>query len=198
MLAGRTGQIINLESLGNDTGVDAKTVKRWLSALEALFIVFKLPPFFENVGKRLVKSPNYYFWEPGLLTFLLDINDASQVSRDPLVGSLFENLVVVEAIKAMTHYGQRPNLYFYRDNHKQEIDILFKRGEHMIGVEIKSSATLHQTFLKTLNKIDKTVLSLDKNFVVYSGEESRHYSSGVTAVNFKSVGEIISSNDLKH
>ncbi len=191
LLAGRTGQIINMESLGNDTGIDSKTIKHWLSVLEASFIVFKLPPFFENVGKRLVKSPKYYFWEPGLLTFLLDINDKSQIARDPLVGSLFENLVVVEAMKAMTHRGQRPNLHFYRDNHKQEIDLLFKRDNRQVGVEIKSSATLNPSFIKILNRIDEKVMPLDEKYLVYSGNVTRSYSSGVKAINFKSTFEIV-------
>ena len=180
-----------MESLGNDTGIDAKTIKHWLSVLEASFIVFKLPPFFENVGKRLVKTPKYYFWEPNLLTFLLDINKQSQISRDPLVGNLFENLVVVEAMKAMTHRGQRPNLYFYRDNHQQEIDLLFKRGDRQIGVEINSSATLQTSFIKSLNSIGEKVMPLDKKHLVYSGDETRRYSSGVMVRNFRSTFEIV-------
>ena len=191
LLAGRTGQLINMESLGNDTGIDAKTIKHWLSVLEASFIIFKLPPFFENIGKRLVKSPKYYFWEPGLLSFLLDIRNPSQVMRDPLVGSLFENLVIVEAMKAITHRGQRPNLHFYRDNHNQEIDLLFKRDGRQIGIEIKSSATLQSSFLKSLNNIDKKVMSLDEKYLVYSGDETRSYSSGVKASNFRLVSEIM-------
>ena len=191
LLAGRTGQIINMESLGNDTGIDAKTIKHWLSVLEASFIIFKLPPFFENVGKRLVKAPKYYFWEPGLLTFLLGINRQSQILRDPLVGNLFENLVVVEAMKAMTNRGQRPNLYFYRDNHRQEIDLLFKRGDRQVGVEIKSSTTLQTSFIKSLNSIDEKVLPMDEKHLVYSGDESRRYSSGVVTRNFRSTFEIV-------
>jgi len=149
------------------------------------------------VGKRLVKSPKYYFWEPGLLTFLLNINEPSQIPRDPLVGNLFENLVVVEAMKAMTHYGQRPNLHFYRDNHKQEIDLLFRKGEHMTGLEIKSSFTFNTAFCKTLNNIDETVLTLGEKYVVYSGKETRQYSSGVKAVNFKATGQIVSAGNAK-
>lgn len=201
LLAGRTGQLINMESLGNDTGIDAKTIKHWLSVLEASFIVFKLPPFFENVGKRLVKSPKYYFWEPGLLTYLLDIKNVSQIIRDPLVGSLFENLVIVEAMKAITHRGQRPSLYFYRDNHKQEIDLLFKRDAKQIGIEIKSTATLQTSFLKSINTIDEKVMPLDEKHLIYSGTETRQYSSGVKASSFSSVAEImtgISKNSIDH
>jgi len=191
LLAGRTGQLINMESLGNDTGVDSKTIKHWLSVLEASFIIFKLPPFFDNVGKRLVKTPKYYFWEPGLLTFLLDIKNQSQISRDPLVGMLFENLVVTEMMKAMIHRGQRPNVFFYRDNHQQEIDLLFKRDDHQIGIEIKSSATLQNAFLKNLNKIDEKVIKLDEKYVIYSGNDTRQYSSGVKAINFGSAFNIV-------
>ncbi len=195
LLAGRTGQLINMESLGNDTGIDAKTIKHWLSVLEASFIIFKLPPFFENVGKRLVKTPKYYFWEPGLLTFLLSIKDPTQIIRDPLVGALFENLVVVEAMKAMTHRGMRPNLYFYRDNHQHEIDLLFKRDNKQVGIEIKSAATLQPSFFKSLNKLDEKVLPLDEKHLVYSGNETRGYSSGVTAVNFKSTSEVVTGRN---
>jgi len=191
LLAGRTGQIINMESLGNDTGIDAKTIKHWLSVLEASFIIFKLPPFFENVGKRLVKSPKYYFWEPGLLIFLLGIKDKSQILRDPLVGNIFENLVVVEAMKARTHRGERPDLFFYRDNHKQEIDLLFKRDNQSIAIEIKSSATLQTSFANSLKKIDEKVMSLNEKYVVYSGNDTRRYSDGVVAMNFRCMADIM-------
>ena len=125
------------------------------------------------------------------MTFLLDIKKKSQIARDPLVGSLFENLVVVEAMKAMTHRGQRPNLYFYRDNHKQGIDLLFNRDEHRIGVEIKSSAALNASFNKSLDLIDEKVIPLDEKRLIYSGNETRRYSSGVIASNFRSTYEIV-------
>ncbi len=191
LLAGRTGQLINMESLGNDTGIDGKTIKHWLSVLEASFIIFKLPPYFENVGKRLVKTPKYYFWEPGLLTYLLDIKSKSQISRDPLVGMMFENLVVTEVMKAMTHRGQRPNVFFYRDNHQQEIDLLFKRDDRQLVIEIKSSATLQNAFLKSLHNIDQNVIKLDEKYLLYSGNETRQYSKGVKAMNFRSAFSIV-------
>ena len=91
----------------------------------------------------------------------------------------------------MTHRGQRPNLYFYRDNHQLEIDLLFKRGNNQIGVEIKSSATLQTSFNKSLIKINKKVLPLDEKHVVCGGEVTRHYSSGVTTRNFRATSEIV-------
>ena len=137
LLAGRTGQVINYQSLANDVGVDAKTIKQWLSILEASFVVFKLTPYFENFGKRVIKSPKYYFTDTGLLAYLLDIEKARQVTRDPLVGNLFENLVVLEALKARYNQGLTPNLYFFRDSHGNEIDLLHKSANQLIGVEIK-------------------------------------------------------------
>ena len=109
LLAGRVGQLMDYSSLANDVGVDAKTIRNWLSILEASFIVFKLSPYFENFGKRVIKSPKYYFTHVGLVCFLLGIRNASQVTRDPLVGSLFENLVVVECLKSRFNMGAEPD-----------------------------------------------------------------------------------------
>lgn len=128
-----------------------------------------------------------------MLTFLLDIKKESQILQDPLVGSLFENLVVVEAMKAMTHRGQRPNFNFYRDNHREEIDLLFTHENRRIGIEIKSAATLQASLMRTLNKLDEKVIPLDEKYLVYSGAETRRYSSAVTAINFKSTFEILTS-----
>ncbi|MEJ2419713.1 MAG: DUF4143 domain-containing protein, partial [Exilibacterium sp.] len=124
LLAGRVGQLMDYTSLANDVGVSAKTIKQWLSILEASFIVYKLSPYFENFGKRVVKSPKYYFVETGLLAFLLGIEKPEQVSRDPLVGQMFENLVVTECLKLRCNQGKSPNLYFYRDNRGNRAIIL--------------------------------------------------------------------------
>jgi hypothetical protein len=142
LLAGRAaGQLLNLQPLASDVGVDGKTIKQWLSILEASFIVFKLPPYFENFGKRVIKSPKYYFADTGLLAYLLDIEQAAQVTRDPLVGQLFENLVVLEVLKARYNQGKAANLYFFRDSHGNEIDLLHKSGNQLTSVEIKAAAT---------------------------------------------------------
>lgn len=100
VLAGRVGQFINFQSLPNDVGVDAKTIKQWISILEASYLIFYLPPYFENFVKRMIKPPKYYFTDTGLLCYLLNIEKEEQVSRDPLVGHLFENLIILEALKS--------------------------------------------------------------------------------------------------
>lgn len=183
LLAGRVGQVINHTSLGNDVGVDAKTVRHWLSILEASFVIFKLPPYFENFGKRVIKSPKYYFTDTGLLCYLLNIESFDQVGRDPLVGSLFECLVVLEALKSRYNQARSPNLYFFRDSHGNEIDLLHAAGRELVGVEIKSSATYHASFRKGLLHFSNKVAPLARSYVVYNGE-ARDFSDGAHAVHF--------------
>lgn len=189
LLAGRVGQIINYQSLANDVGVDNKTIKQWLSILEASFIVFKLVPYFENFGKRVIKSPKYYFTDTGLLTYLLDIEKAGQVMRDPLVGHLFENLVVLEALKNRYNHGMTPNLYFFRDSHGHEIDLLYKSGSQLTGVEIKAAATWNQSFKKGLMHFSEKYSPLAQRYVVYSGE-AMSFSDGVEVIPYNRVDEI--------
>jgi hypothetical protein len=189
LIAGRIGQIINYQSLANDAGVDSKTIKQWLSILEASFVVFKLAPYFENFGKRVIKSPKYYFTDTGLLTYLLDIEKAGQVARDPLVGSLFENLVVLEALKSRYNRGMTPNLYFFRDSHGHEIDLLYKSGSRLTGVEVKAAATWNRFFKKGLTHFSEKYNPLARSYVIYSGE-AMSFSDGVEAVPYNRVDEI--------
>lgn len=184
LLAGRIGQIINYHSLASDVGVNAKTIKEWLSILEASFIVFKLPPYFENFGKRVIKSPKYYFIDTGLLAYLLGINAANQISRDPLVGHLFENLVVLEALKSKYNQGLDSDLYFYRDSGGNEIDLLHASGRKLTGVEIKSSSTFNNNFKKTLLNFSRKQSALKDGYVIYNGD-AIEFSDGIKAVNFR-------------
>ncbi len=188
LLAGRVGQVINYHSLGSDVGVDAKTIKQWLSILEASFVVFRLPPYFENFGKRVIKSPKLYFSDVGLLSYLLGIESAAQAARDPLVGSLFENLVILEVLKARYNAGKTPNLYFYRDSHGHEVDLLQASGRVLSGLEVKSAATYHQSFKKGLRHFAENCQPLAPALIVYSGEE-RSFSDGIQTVHFKQIGE---------
>jgi predicted AAA+ superfamily ATPase len=191
LLAGRVGQLMNYQSLANDIGVDNKTIRQWLSILEASFVVFKLSPYFENFGKRVIKSPKYYFNDTGLLSYLLDIEKPAQINRDPLVGNIFENLIVLEALKARYNKGQPANLYFFRDSHGHEIDLLYKSGNKFTGIEIKSAQTWHKNFKKELDRFSNKITPLEKAFVIYRGD-NRKYSDGVEALGFKHVVDIFS------
>ncbi len=172
LLAGRVGQVVNFASLANDVGVSGTTVKNWLSVLKASFIIFELLPFFENVGKRVIKSPKIYFTDVGLAAFLLGIHSEEQASRDPLRGSLYENLLIADIIKGALNRGIRPEVYFFRDSHGNEVDLLIKNEGHLVPVEIKSGATFSTDFLKGLERFQALgAKGHTPGVVLYNGEQ---------------------------
>lgn len=186
LLAGRVGQVINYQSLANDTGVDGKTIRDWLSILEASYVIFRLPPYFENFGKRVIKTPKIYFTDTGLLCYLLGIERVEQVARDPLIGNLFENLIILEALKTRYNAGLTPNLYFFRDNQGHEIDLLYKRGNELLGIEIKSASTWHASFKRALESFHQKVHPLAQRSVAYNGEPIE-FSDGTIAKNYQNM-----------
>jgi predicted AAA+ superfamily ATPase len=172
LLAGRIGQVVNYTSLSNDVGVSATTVKNWISVLKASFIVYELPPFLENIRKRVVKSPKIYFSDSGLAAFLLGIETPEQLSRDPLRGGLYENLLVLEVLKNRLNSGRRPEVFFYRDTHGNEVDLVIKQGRTLTPVEIKSAATFTSDFLKGIERFRKVAGDrCAPGFVLYNGHE---------------------------
>jgi uncharacterized protein len=190
LLAGRIGQPLNLSSLGNDVGIDQKTVKHWLSILEASYIIFRLPPYFENFGKRLIKSPKYYFVEVGLLVYLLGIEEPEQLKRDPLVGSIFENLVIIEIVKALLNRGKEGNVYFFRDHAGEEVDLLLPKGRSAIPIEIKSAATFSNSFLKGISRYRSVASSDTEAFIIYSGD-SKPLGSSLRLLNFRECSKLV-------
>ena len=150
--AGRTGSILNLESIANDVGVSHTTVRSWLNILEASYIIFFLPPYYRNLSKRLIKSPKLYFYDVGLCCYLLGIENKKQLFRDPLRGALFENLVVSEFIKLKYNKIRNFNLFFYRDSNGTEVDLFVQTGSKIMPVEIKSSKTFNEDFAKNIEK----------------------------------------------
>tara|TARA_B100001094_G_C18136801_1_gene775579 strand:+ start:178 stop:1368 length:1191 start_codon:yes stop_codon:yes gene_type:complete len=156
LCAGRVGQILNKESLSSDLGVNVKTIEDWLSVLEASFVVTRLPPFWMNTRKRLVKSPKLYFCDPGLVSWLLGIHKPKDLATHPAKGHLFENLVMMEALKTNFNGGKPSNIFFYRDSRKNEIDLVFELGEKAFPVEIKAASTYIPDFAKGLDQIDES------------------------------------------
>jgi predicted AAA+ superfamily ATPase len=187
LLAGRVGQLIDYSSLANDVGVDAKTIKNWLSILEASFIVYKLNPYFENFGKRVIKSPKYYFTDVGLLCFILGITNQDQITRDPLVGNIFENLIVMECLKNRYNKGLVANMYFYRDSNKNEVDLIIQDGRNLIALEIKSTSTFSSNLLKELENFKTVSKQVKKSFLVYAGE-TKKLSNNTEVINFNDLG----------
>lgn len=172
LLAGRVGQVINYTSLGNDIGLSVPSVKSWISILKASFIMFELQPFFENINKRVIKSPKIYFTDTGLVSHLLGIETVNQAKRDPLRGGLYENLIILEILKSLYNQGKRPDLFFYRDTHGNEVDLIIKQQRQLIPIEIKSAATFNKDFLKGILKFRE--LAKDRcrqGYVLYNGKD---------------------------
>lgn len=142
LAAGRVGQVLNLQSLASDVGISGHTAREWMTLLEASFIVFRLPPWFANIGKRLIKSPKLYFHDVGLAAWLIGIRRREHLAAHPLRGLLFENLAVLEVLKTYTNAGERPDLHFYRDSAGNEVDLVLETGSSLILVEIKSARSV--------------------------------------------------------
>jgi len=174
ILAGRIAQILNMEEIGGEIGLSSHTVKAWISILEASFIIFRLPPFFENLGKRAIKSPKLYFTDTGLAAYLLGIQNEKQLIRDPLRGKLFENAIVLELKKHQLNQGKDPSLFYYRDVQKNEVDVIYKKGHELIPIEIKSSQTYNADFTKNLKNFQS--LAGDRSpvaYLIYAGEHEQ-------------------------
>ncbi len=179
LCAGRIGQLLNVNSLANDTGVSHTTAQNWLSILEASYILFHLQPYHRNISKRLVKSPKLYFYDVGLAVYLLGIGNAKQLSRDPLRGGLFENMVISEVLKYRFNQGKRSNLYFYRDSKGHEVDLLLADEPDLFPIEIKSGMTVTRDYFKGLNHFIKLFPNnIPKGGgLVYGGEDAQRRSN---------------------
>ena len=174
MCAARTGQLLNLSSLANDCGITHNTAKAWLSVLEASYIVFLLQPHYRNFNKRLIKSPKLYFFDTGLVSWLLGIREQSQITIHSLRGALFETWVVAELIKGRLNRGLQPNLYFWRDSTGNEVDVLAEQGERLLPIEIKSGRTVTADYFAGLNKwLQLAADSSGPAHLVYAGDDSQ-------------------------
>ena len=172
LCATRCGQVVNFSSLGNDCGVNHNTIKSWLSILEAIYIVKLLPPYYSNLGKRLIKAPKLYFIDTGLAAFLLGIQNVAHVLAHPLRGALFENMIVSEFLKKRFNQGKTDNLYFLRDSKGREVDILLDYGSYLDMIEIKSSKTLAGDLFKGLLYFKNLYIQTRNCSLVYGGDLS--------------------------
>ncbi|MBS0616022.1 MAG: ATP-binding protein [Verrucomicrobia bacterium] len=174
LTASRVGQLINYASLASDVGVAAVTIKEWIAVLEATYVLIRLEPFFENFGKRLIKSPKLYFADTGLACYLLGINTVDQLTKDSLYGNLFENWVIVELMKSYYNQAKDPLFYFYRDVAGKEVDLLIQQGSQLLPIEIKSSRTFTPAFLEGLQYFHEQVPKRAKGGgVIYNGTQTQ-------------------------
>ena len=172
LCAGRTGQILNLQSLGNDCGIDSKTAKRWLSILETSFIIKLLRPYYKNFNKRMIKSPKLYFLDTGLLCYLLGINKPDELMVHSARGAIFESWVIAELYKSYYHAGKQPAMYYFRDSNDNEIDLILDHGSKVLPIEIKSSQTINTVFFKGLEYWRKlTDLPDSPAVLIYAGQD---------------------------
>lgn len=180
MCASRIGTEFNAQSMCSELGVSIPTVQEWMNVLEASYIAFRLPPFYRNIGKRLVKTPKIYFYDVGLVCYLLGIHNAQQVETHPLRGQIFENMVLCDLIKKVYNEGKDNNLFFYRDKGQHEVDIVQEDGVNLYAYEVKLSSTIHTDFFKNLtyfrslfpNETKRTMVintSSDENPTVENG-----------------------------
>lgn len=173
LCAGRSGQLLNLSGLGSDAGVTHTTARRWLSVLEASFIVRLLRPHHRNFNKRLTKSPKLYFLDTGLLCYLLRIRSPQQLRLHASRGAVFEGFVVSELVKRALNQGLEPDLYFWRDSAGHEVDLIVEYGQSLLPVEIKSGETINPDFFKGLTKWRKLAgAQNDPAVLIYGGDRS--------------------------
>ena len=175
LTAGRTGQQLNMQSLGSDAGVADKTVKHWLSILETCYLIHYVRPHFANFGKRLTKAPKLYMTDVGMAAALIGIQTAAQMDSHPLRGALFETMVVNEFLKGRANAGLRETLYYWRDNIGTEVDMVIERGNALAGVEIKSGITVSADSFASLRKwhkyaTERGTFSAIHRGLVYGGE----------------------------
>lgn len=189
LCAGRVGSECNFSSLSNDVGVSVPTITEWMSILQASYIVWKLPPYFANINKRLVKTPKLYFYDTGLLCYLLGIENVQQLKTHPLRGSIFENMVLNEVLKSRFNQGKDNNLCFYRENKGAEVDLVSPQSNKLSIMEIKSAKTFTKDFMRGIKHLEE-ILGEDivRSCVVYDGDlESPTLMRGI--YNFRNISD---------
>ena len=184
LLAGRVGQLVNLNTLSGEVGVSHTTLSEWLDVLEASFIVFRLQPYYTNIGKRLTKTPKLYFSETGLAACLLGLKTEDQVARDPLRGNLFENLIVSDILKKKLNRDAEGELFFFRTNDGAEVDLLRQTSDGLQPIEIKSSTTWSSSLSAGLRKFLTLMPNTVRPTVIYGGKTYPTVDGKISATNF--------------
>ena len=191
LCAARIGSLFNASELGAEVGVSSKTISHWISVLQASYLITLLPPYYENIPKRLVKSPKHYFNDPGLACYLLDIESPQQLDRDKMRGAIFENMIVMEAIKHRYNMGLEGGVFFYRDSNQNEVDLLIKQEGELTAIEVKSSMTYSSSFEKTLTQIEGWIKTpISKKAIVYSGD-FENSSGDINLINYRHISSIL-------
>jgi predicted AAA+ superfamily ATPase len=193
LAASRSGSVINMASLSSDLGVSEGTIKNWISVAEASFVMFRLYPYYKHLGSRISKSPKLYFYDTGLLSYLLGIKNSEHLRSHPLRGGIFETYIVSESFKYLLNRVLEPNLYFYRDR-VTEIDLIAETSTGPLPIEIKSSVTFKEDLIKNIVRSNKRLTGLrSDSMLLYAGEESFQFKTTnvVSRTRLELLGEAI-------
>lgn len=175
LCAFRTGSIFNSSDLSKIIGVDHKTIQKWASVLEASYIIYMLPSYFENYDKRILKKPKIYFYDTGLLCHLLGIRTEKSLSQSTMCGHVFENFIVSEIHKNHYHHGHNVQAYYWQDSNRREVDLVIDENGYTKLFEIKMNHTIKTEFFQNLNLLKKlatTKSQKTKTHLIYTGDES--------------------------
>lgn len=181
MLAANTAQILQMSTYSRDLGVSIPTIKRWLSILEASYIIFLLPPYYKNLNKRITKSPKLYFYDTGLVSYLTGIENADLYEKGPMAGALFENYVIAEIVKKEIHSNTHSDFFYYRTSSGLEVDLIVDRKNRKDIVEIKKGATFRPTMLAGIRHL---LEENDRGYLLYQGD-SHPYEPAITVLNYQ-------------
>ena len=190
LCAARIGQLLNINSLAIEVGVDSKTINSWIGILESTFVAFRLQPYHKNYNKRIVKMPKLYFYDTGLASALLGIENSIQLDLNSYKGPLFENLIVLDFIKNRFNQAKSNNLYFWRDSMGNELDILIDNGNSLVPIEIKSGQTITNDYFKGLKYWQKISGAETNGYVVYAGQNIEKRSNNITVIPFNEINSI--------
>ncbi|MCX6141597.1 MAG: ATP-binding protein [Ignavibacteriales bacterium] len=181
LLATRTAQLLNMSDVARDLGVAVNTVKRWISILEASYIIFLLPPFYKNLGKRITKSPKLYFFDAGLVSFLTGINGVEVFEQGPMYGALFENYVVSEIMKRQMNTKADSELFYFRTSNGVEIDLILDRKTEREYFEIKASESYRSEMTRPIETLKR---ESEQGFLLYRGK-GEHSTPDLQIINYR-------------
>lgn len=193
LCAGRVGQILNISSLSSDCGIEQKTVKAWISLLEATHIIFLLNSYYKNFGKRLIKAPKVYFVDTGIACSLLNIKNPQELANHYNWGGLVESFIISDLFKQYYNLNQKPSLYFWRDHLGNEVDVILEQALTLTPIEIKAGKTVNTDFFKQflyLKKIED--FPARKKFVIYGGAENQEWPEA-KVVGWQNAGSLVKS-----
>ena len=185
----RTSQLLNMSSIAKELGVEHKTLDAWLSVLESSYILYRLPPYFNNFNKRLIKSSKIYFYDTGIVCHLLGIRSVEGLQKSNYYGAIFENFIVSEIIKNRKNKEQFGDIYFYRDSTGNEVDVLIENEGNLIPIEIKSAVKIQKEHHKNLKWFQK-VFRQDGGVLLYAGNENESFPNEIEQLSWTNVKDL--------